>query len=212
MKRRKLFPAVLLFVLTVAIVAPNVHAQSTKFLRLSYPRTVEYQSPQPAVVELTVSYQDAKAGYLLVLSVFDDDSQEYLKGTAMGSPDPCHLTTTQTANTSCAVQLRATSGQEHATFQFSTTENPHGLGIWRLLAESGLEYPDGRIISGSFFRHEFSISVVQLVEIQTTSELPKTEALGPFGGNLSLIVGAVMIVVIAAITVAYLTRRRKHGT
>ncbi len=204
---RRLLPAVLLLILTIGVVAPNVHAQTTKFLRLSYPRQVEYASPQPVVVELAVSYQDAEAGYLLVVGILDDEKQDYLKGTATGSPDPCLVSPAVTANTSCIVQLQAASGEEHVSFRFSAAENPHALGTWRLLAESGLQYPDGQVIFTSFFRHGFSVVVLHAVTIVTSSQISKTEAAAPLGENASLIFAATVAVALAAIGLFLLARR-----
>ena len=187
-----------------------MHAQTTKFMALSYPRQVEYQSPEPAVVEITVSYQNAKAGYLLVVGLFNDEKRDYLKGTATGSPDPCLLPPTLTTNTSCIVKLQAASGQEHVTFRFSTTENPHALGTWRLLMESGLESSERQVVSGSFFSHRFSVVVIPSITIQTSSQVPKTEATTPLGGGVSLIVAAIIVVGLVAISLVYLTRRQKR--
>jgi len=197
-----------------------VDAQTTKFIALSYPRYVERGTPEPVVVELTVSYQDAKPGMLLVVSLFDDEKQDYLKGTATGSPDPCILPPAPTVNTSCVVRLQVASGRSHVTFRFSATDNPHALGVWRFLVGSELEYSDGQVINGSFFAHRFSVAVIEAVTIVTTSRLlttvSSTGVFTGFGGILSSIVAVVIVVGLAAVSMTYLIhrlrRRSRHAS
>lgn len=217
LRLRRLLYMVLFLILTTGA-TPKVHAQTTRFLGLGFPGTVPYGSSQPTPVKLIVSHQDAKSGYLLVASLFDDEKQDFLRGTATGWPDPCLLAPELTVNTSCVVVLHTTSGQENVTFGFSTTDNPHDLGVWHLRAGSGLEYPDQRVIQGSLFSQGFP---VQVVNATTQTTLPpsttatititqSTQSNPPSSNALPMLVALAMIVVLIVIALAYNARKPRR--
>jgi len=209
----RLFCMVLFFFLTIGAAIPDVHAQTTTMNPLNVPQVVVYGSPQQTAVTLVVSYQDAKPGDALVVGLYDDEKGEELMGTATASPDPCLPSSELSVITACIVSLVAASGQEEVTFRFSTTDNPHAPGEWRLKAISGLQGEDGEVIQGSLYSGGFSVQVVSAVEVNTgkTQTTPVARPTDSSVDALPVIVAVILgLFVVGAVSTLYDTRRKKR--
>jgi hypothetical protein len=135
MNSSKLFLVAVLLIASIALLFPNVQAQTTKIVVVRNPVHVLAGGSEPFTVQAIISFQDARPNSSLVVGVLDIDSkpQKVVPGiVTTASPDQC---TNQPALLAlCAIKLHSLSGTENLEFKIGGIlgGQPRRLGTWNL--------------------------------------------------------------------------------
>lgn len=107
-----------LLVLAVSLIPaiPTVHAQTTNISDVRYPKRATFDlerrtTDPPLLVEVTVSFSDAKAGYFLAVDVFDLENGDVVGGSGSASNGAC-----ESVYARCLIGIKAFSGVEYVQF------------------------------------------------------------------------------------------------
>lgn len=147
-----------LFVLALAIslilIIPPVHAQTTNITDVSYPRNATFDlegrtTDPPLLVEATVSYSDAKPGYFLAVGVFDLDSGDVVGGTGSTSAGPCN-----SGYARCLIEVKSVSGVEYVQFLLAGYKPSMSMAIIAVLFDE-----TKNLIYNSESDYEFTITM-----------------------------------------------------
>ena len=135
---------------------PNALAQTTTITDVSYTRNalfdIDTQTPSPPiVVNATIGYRDAMAGYYLAVGVFDLEDGNLVEGLGSSNPQPCSISARFAG---CIVPLTHQQGSE--IMQFSLI---HPKGTWNLALIAALLDNTKNPISNSFSDYTFTINV-----------------------------------------------------
>ncbi len=136
--------------------SPSVIAQMTTIANVTYTKSalfdIDTQTPTPPIiVNATVAYGDAKAGYYLAVGVFDLDDGNLVGGLGSSSPQPCSSTTPYAG---CIVLLTNEHGSERMQFSLE-----HPKAVWNLALVAALLDDARNTISNSYSDYTFTISV-----------------------------------------------------
>lgn len=169
---------------------PNVLAQTTTITNVSYTKhalfDIDTQTPIPSIiVNATIGYHDAKAGYYLAVGVFDLEDGNLVEGLGSSNPQPC---STSARFAGCIVPITNQQGSE--IMQFSLT---HPKGVWNLALVAALLDNAKDPISNSFSDYTFTIDVQTALTL--TVDVPQNvrvsvDGVNGSGGSLELVLPA----------------------
>jgi hypothetical protein len=153
----------IIFLIGVFII-PQVHAQTTNIIDVEYPKNSVFDIEQrtadpPLIVKATVTYSDARAGYVLGTGIFDLTTGNLVAGTSSASPRPC--ASEQAEYAGCVVQLTETSGIEHTTFSLSQPQP-----IMNLALVAGFFDTNRKEVQSSLSDFEFTIRLTTALALQ----------------------------------------------
>jgi len=179
-----------LILLCVLLNFPNVKAQTTTITNVTYTHTglydIDTETTNPSLVlNATVSYADAKAGYYLAVGVFDLDDGNLVSGLGSSSPQSC-ATTTQLAG--CVIPLANADGSERMQFLLN-----HPKGVWNLALVSAILDNEQNPISASFSDYTFTIIVHSALRLEVdvpTGVAVSVDGVNGTGGSVQLILAA----------------------
>jgi hypothetical protein len=142
---------------------PSVHAQSTGITELRYPTSAAAGDLNPISVSATITYRDARPGYLLVVGILNGGtSPKIIPGTAASSPDQCINSSVLAAV--CTIQARNSQGAEHVEFKIGgILGDSHGSGNWILNITAALTTSNNTLVRNSGSSISFSISLSPMI-------------------------------------------------
>ncbi len=167
-----------LILLALLLNVPNVRAQTTTITGVTYTATALYDidtqtTNPPLVLNATVSYADAKAGYYLLVGVFNLDDGNLVSGLGSSSPQSC-ATTAQFAG--CVISLTNAAGSERMQFLLT-----HPKGVWNLALEAGMLDNKQNLVSTSFSDYTFTMTVHSALTLEV--DVPNGVAVSVDGAN-----------------------------
>jgi len=179
-----------LILLCALINSPNVRAQTTTITNVTYTRSALYDidtetTNPPLVLNATVSYAEAKAGYYLAAGVFDLDDGNLVSGLGSSSPQSC-ATTTQFAG--CIMPIASAAGSERVQFLLS-----HPKGVWNLALVAGILDNEQNLISTSSSDYTFTVVVhsALTLEVDVPSGVAvSVDGVNGTGGSVQLVLAA----------------------
>jgi len=135
---------------------PEVKAESTDITDVSYPEhalfDLEHRTTEPPLlVKATVSYSDAEPSYFLLVTIFDLESGDAVRGRGSGAPEPCKSSTTYA---SCLIGIGSSSGIEFVEFSIAGFKPTMSLAIIAVLLDG-----TGSMIYESESDYEFAITM-----------------------------------------------------
>jgi hypothetical protein len=142
---------------------PSVHAQSTGITELHYPASAAAGDLNPISVTATITYRDARPGYILVVAILNGGaSPKIVPGTSASSPDQC--TNPSVLAAFCTIQTRNSQGAEHLEFKIGgILGDSHGSGNWMLNITAALTTPNNTLVRNSGSSISFSISLSPMI-------------------------------------------------
>ena len=179
-----------LILLCALLNSPSVRAQTTTITNVTYTRSALYDidtetTSPPLVLNATVSYAEAKAGYYLAAGVFDLDDGNLVSGLGSSSPQSC-ATTTQFAG--CIIPIANAVGSERVQFLLS-----HPKGVWNLALVAGILDNEQNLISTSFSDYTFTMVVhsALTLEVDVPNDVAvSVDGVNGTGGNVQLVLAA----------------------
>ena len=134
--------------------SPSAYAQTTTITDVSFTKTtlfdIDTQTPTtPIIVNATISYEDAKAGYYLAVGIFDLDDGNLVRGLGSSTPQPCSSTAEFAG---CIVPLSDNQGSERMQFSLGRPK-----AVWNLALIAAILDNAQTPISSSFSDYTFTI-------------------------------------------------------
>ena len=165
-------------------------AQTTTITNVTYTHTGLYDidtetTNPPLLLNATVSYADAKAGYYLAVGVFDLDDGNLVGGLGSSRPQSC-ATTTQFAG--CIIPLANPDGSERVQFLLS-----HPKGVWNLALVAAILDNEQNPISASFSDYTLTMIVhsALTLEVDVPNDVAvSVDGVNGTGGNVQLVLAA----------------------
>lgn len=183
MNSSKLVLVSVLLIASLALLSPNVQAQTTKIVEVRNPVHVLAGDSEPFTVQAVVSFQDARPNSSLAVGVLDIDSkpQKVVLGiVTTASPDQCINQPTLLAL--CVIKLHSSSGTENLEFKVGGIlgGQPRRLGTWNLNFTAALLDSNSALIAKSassvpFGVELFPLSLIVDVPTQVKSTVDGTE-------------------------------------
>ena len=188
--RMLVFTIWVLILLCALLNSPSVRAQTTTITNVTYTRSALYDidtetTNPPLVLNATVSYAEAKAGYYLAAGVFDLDDGNLVSGLGSSSPQSC-ATTTQFAG--CIIPIANAAGSEKVQFLLS-----HPKGVWNLALVAGILDSEQNLLSTSFSDYTFTMVVhsALTLEVDVPSGVAvSVDGVNGTGGSVQLVLAA----------------------
>ena len=179
-----------LILLCALLNSPSVRAQTTTITNVTYTRSALYDidtetTNPPLVLNATVSYAEAKAGYYLAAGIFDLDDGNLVSGLGSSSLQSC-ATTTQFAG--CIIPITNAAGSEKVQFLLS-----HPKGVWNLALVAGILDNEQNLISTSFSDYTFTMVVhsALTLEVDVPSGVAvSVDGVNGTGGSVQLVLAA----------------------
>jgi hypothetical protein len=161
---RMLLVSVLL-IASLALLFPNVHAQTTRIVELRHPSQVLAGGLEPFSVQAVISFQDSKTNSSLAIGILDIGSrpQRIIPGIVTTAyPDQC--VNQQVLQALCVLKVRASSGVENLEFKIGGIlgGQPLRLGTWDLNITAGLLDSNNALIGKSVSSMPFGVDLAPL--------------------------------------------------
>jgi hypothetical protein len=146
----------LLAALSLGMTLPEVKAQMTNIVEVSYPKHALFDlerrtTDPPLLVKSVVSYSEGEPGYSLMTAIFDLDSGDPVKGTVSAVPDPCN---TNRSYAACLTRIGSSSGIEYVQFLIAGFKPTMSLALIAVLFDM-----NGSLIYNSESDYEFAITM-----------------------------------------------------
>src|SRR5208283_2147967 len=134
-------------------------AQTTSITELHYPTSTAATDLNPISVTATISYRDARPGYMLVVGILNVGAPpKVVPGITTSSPDQCANPSVLAAE--CTIQTNNSQGVEHLEFKIGgILGNSPGLGNWILNITAALTTSNNTLVQNSVSSISFSITV-----------------------------------------------------
>jgi len=197
MNSSRLFLFGVLLIASLALLSPNVQAQTTKIIEVRNPVHVLAGGNEPFTVQAVVSFQDALPNSSLAVRVLDIDSkpQKVVPGiVTTASPDQCINQPALLAF--CVIKLHSSSGTENLEFKVGGIlgGQPRRLGTWNLNLTAVLLASNSALIAKSASSVPFGVDLSPLsltVDVPTqvkstvdgTEQRPGSVTVGVLAGN-----------------------------
>ena len=142
---------------------PSVRAQTTSITELHYPTSTAATDLNPISVTATISYRDARPGYMLVVGILNVGAPpKIVPGITTSSPDQCANPSVLAAE--CTIQTNNSQGVEHLEFKIGgILGNSPGLGNWILNITAALTTSNNTLVQSSVSSISFSITVSPMI-------------------------------------------------
>ena len=165
-------------VLSLGVLTPEVHPQATSISQLEYPDRLLLADFESAPIRATVHYEKAKAGFSLMVGLFDPTGIMGVLHVGKASPDPCvepsgieYLTLAFQENVYknlrafCLIKVNSESGMEQVELKLDKMPAllhllGYGPGDWDLAIGVSLFDEKSNIVEGSTSIANFSIELV----------------------------------------------------
>ena len=172
MKSSRIILLSVLLIASLALLFPNVHAQTTRIVELRNPVHVQAGGLDPFSVQAVVSFQDAPPNSSLVVGIVDIDSkpQKIVPGIIpTASPDQC--VNQPTLQALCVMRPHSSSGTESLEFRIGGLlgGQPSSPGTWNLNMTAALLDSNNILIAKSVSSVPFG---VQMTPLSLTVNVP----------------------------------------
>jgi hypothetical protein len=168
----------------------SVHAQTMSITNLLFPSSALAGSLEPLPVSVSVPYNDAKAGYWLLIGIVDPQlNRAIVPGSVSGSPSSC--VNQPVAQALCRAQLQSTSGIEYLQFRIGGifADTQRAPGTWNLQMTAEMLDSNSTVLTRSDVSFAINLTPVTLTIDVPNNATVWVDGAAKTGGNIPVGLG-----------------------